>query len=99
MARPQCDAPLVLSIYPESMVLSHVYLCALMFLIWKDTSWTKLHMKRHMVRFFFSKMPLVVALSSLLGGGGDKNSSTHVVIFVVKLSKGKEPTSPTITNP
>jgi hypothetical protein len=56
-------------------------------------------MKRHMVRFFFSKMPLVVALSSLLGGGGDKNSSTHVVIFVVKLSKGKEPTSPTITNP
>jgi hypothetical protein len=37
-------------IYLESMVSSYVYLCTLIFLNIKNTSLTKLHMKRHIVR-------------------------------------------------
>jgi hypothetical protein len=52
----------ILWIYPESMASHHIYLCILIFIIWKDTSFILMYKNMHCLNSF-SKMSLVVVFT------------------------------------
>ncbi len=77
---------LILWIYPESIASSHVNLCALIFLIWKDTSFIIMYENENCLNLFFKTSLVVVCSSSFhWWRGGEKERSQGLKLMWIQI--------------